>query len=268
MICLCIFSLSPCSFLSWSREARFTGCFRSFGICRRLGGLFKLRAVYSGSCFLNFFWTSAEKFQTSPLVSAHPSWFLIESRSEIFAHNSYTLGPHQIPRGGSTPFLAPLRPKGRTRTPSMSLFTTLTGASWVTSTVCVCGLHFDLGVEQACSAAARVSSSQTFPGQWPSCTRRILLPRYAACGSFFGRLRFPFFLSFLFLISFAYSVGTSSGAIGRVSRLRRTSSLAIVSRTSSFLPIFSAGSPGCGAGGCFPSRDCVPLHCPFSQGCS
>ena len=42
------------------------------------------------------------------------------------------------------------------------------------------GLHFDFGVEQACSAAARVTSS-LLP--------RPLMPRGAACGSVFVRER-------------------------------------------------------------------------------
>ena len=55
--------------------------------------------------------------------------------------------------------VAPPRPKGRPRSPSLCSSTTPSRASQVTDVGLVHGLHFNHGVEQACSAAARVTSS-------------------------------------------------------------------------------------------------------------
>ena len=52
--------------------------------------------------------------------------------------------------------LFPLRLKGSPSSPSMRSSTTPSGASWATDFVIVSCLHFDQGVELACSAAGRV----------------------------------------------------------------------------------------------------------------
>ena len=85
--------------------------------------------------------------------------------------------------------------------------------------------------------------------------KAILMPRCAACGSGAERVCFPFFLIYLFLLSFAYARRvTSSGALGRVSRLRRRSTTAIAHRTSSLLCTVSAKSMCTGvAGRAFPA---------------
>ena len=57
------------------------------------------------------------------------------------------------------PIAAPLRLKGRTGRPSLCSTTTLSVASRATGIGYACALHFDFVVEQACSAAARVTSS-------------------------------------------------------------------------------------------------------------
>ena len=189
------------------------------------------------------FWTSAEKFKTSPLVPAHPSWSLTESRSEIFAHSSSTLGPHQIFRGGSMPFLAPLRLNGHKRTPSVSSSTTPSGASWVMSTVRVCGVLLAARPWALPSASSNCSVAYVYEAYPLAEVRRLRFLLREAPLSLFPLLVVPPLLRPL-------AVGTSSGAVGRVSRLGRTSSLAIASRTSSFQPISSAGSPGSGAAGC------------------
>ena len=63
--------------------------------------------------------------------------------------------------------MAPLQLKGCTRTPSLSSTTTPSGASERRHCQCL-SLHFDHGVEQACSAAARVPPRSPLPGTPPS----------------------------------------------------------------------------------------------------
>ena len=62
------------------------------------------------------------------------------------------------------PLSAPLQLRGCTRTPSLSSSTTPSGASGLQAFFCACALHFDHGVEQACSAAARVPPRQPISG--------------------------------------------------------------------------------------------------------
>ena len=61
------------------------------------------------------------------------------------------------------------------------------------------------------------------------------MPRFAACGPVFGQVRSPFFVEYFFLVQFAYPQGVWLPVQTDVlSRLRSTSSLAIVFGTSSF----------------------------------
>ena len=62
------------------------------------------------------------------------------------------------------PLSAPLQLRGCTRALSLSSSTTPSGASGLQAFFCACALHFDHGVEQACSDAARVPRRQPIPG--------------------------------------------------------------------------------------------------------
>ena len=120
-------------------------------------------------------------------------------------------------------------------------------------------LHFDFGVEQACSAATRVTSSLAVP--------RLLLPPAVVLFFFWLRggslpgvaaggsvvLHGPPAPSSLCTSSFLRSTSflrSSTGAVGRVSRLRRVSSTGISHQTPSLMCIRSAESRPSGAPGC------------------
>ena len=135
------------------------------------------------------------------------------------------------------------------------------GGVCATSAIRTLALHFGFGAEQACSAAAisghllaahlgRFPSStvcsslgffyEAFPHSEVRCLWTLLW-----CGP----------LSLLHCVhvpcgTLLYAVGTSSGADGRVSRLRSSSPTAIVSSTSSLSRIASAESLRSGAVGC------------------
>ena len=75
-------------------------------------------------------------------------------------------------------------------------------------------IHYAFGAEQACSAAARVTSSLPISGvslrrqlvlRLASFTRRFLTPRFAACGPSSGVVRSPFFTAYMFLAALSYT---------------------------------------------------------------
>ena len=76
------------------------------------------------------------------------------------------------------------------------------------------------------------------------------MPRFAARGPVEGRVRFPFFVGYFFIVELAYSRGLLLlGQTDVLPRLRSSSSLAIVSCTSSILVTCSTGTRGTGAAG-------------------
>ena len=88
------------------------------------------------------------------------------------------------------------------------------GSVCATSALRTLALHFGLGAEQACSAAARVTSSLPISGvslrrrlvlPLASFTRRFLTPGFAACGPSSDVVRSPFFTAYLFLAALPYS---------------------------------------------------------------
>ena len=85
------------------------------------------------------------------LVSTELAW---RAQRVIASFSSSELSPHQIPRSlGSE---GPLQLKGCTRTSCLFSPTTPSGASVLNALFSHSALHVDFGVEQACSAAARV----------------------------------------------------------------------------------------------------------------
>ena len=88
------------------------------------------------------------------------------------------------------------------------------GSVCATSALRTLALHFGFGAEQACSAAARVTSSLPISGvslrrqlvlRMASFTRRFLTPKFAACGPSSDVVRSPFFTAYLFLAALPYS---------------------------------------------------------------
>ena len=127
------------------------------------------------------------------------------------------------------------------------------------SALCTLALHFGFGAEQACSAAARVTSSPVHLGQpllpalavWvSSCTRRLLTPRCAACGSTLRWVCFPFevFYDILLVLVYARDVHVP-GRTDVFSRPRQRGASCIALRMSSLLPVSSAVSSSSGAAG-------------------
>ena len=93
-------------------------------------------------------------------AKSHPHVQLIRAElpsnlsSEPDSESLSKLSCHQIPR--CLGFMGPLHLKGCTRTSSLFSPTTPSGASVLSAFFSHSALHFDLGVEQACSAAVRV----------------------------------------------------------------------------------------------------------------
>ena len=132
------------------------------------------------------------------------------------------------------PLVAPLQLKGCTRTPSLCSTTTPSGRQSA-GTVSACALHFDLGVEQACSAAARVPPRSPSPG---APLLRVLVLRYEA----------------------------SSHPEGGRRRIRLRSVLPSSSSTCSSLCSPTRGEDvNRGDRTCLPGRDCVPPCALVSQ---
>ena len=109
--------------------------------------------------------TNAESHPHVQLIRAELS---SNGSSEPPSESSSKLSSHQIPRR----LRVPLQLKGCTRT--SSLFSPHYAFGGVSARACSLrsALHFDLGVEQACSAAARVllaSPSRTPPSSCSSC---------------------------------------------------------------------------------------------------
>ena len=106
------------------------------------------------------------------LVSTVLAW---RAQRVIASFSSSELSSHQIPRSiGSE---GPLQLKGCTRTSCLFSPTTPSGASVLSALFSHLALHFDFGVEQACSAAARVllaSPSRASPSSASS--RSAFLP--------------------------------------------------------------------------------------------
>ena len=134
------------------------------------------------------------------------------------------------------------------------------GGVCATSAIRTLALHFGFGAEQACSSAARVTSSLPISGvslrrqlvlRLASFTRRFLTPRFAACGPSSGVVRSPFFTAYMFLATLSYTRWVLLlGQTGRVSRLRSSSPTAIVSSTFSLSRIASVESLRSAAVGC------------------
>ena len=101
---------------------------------------------------------------------------------------------------------------------------------------------------------------RALPSAFPCCSVPFMHEAYPRAevrprGSFLSRVRFLFFAFCVLLVPVdcpRWVLLTGHSDVS--SRLRRKSSLAIASRTSSLLPISSAGLPGSGAAGCvFPA---------------
>ena len=163
--------------------------------------------------------------------------------SEPLSESLSKLSSHQIPHC----LRVPLQLKGCTRT--SSLFSPTTPFGGVSALCLLLALHFDRGVESACSAAARVllaSPSRTSPSSCSSClglscTRRLLTPRCAACGSTFPVVRSPFFGLYVILLVVAYLPEVRvRGRTDVFSRSRLLVSSRIALRMSSLLLACSA----------------------------
>ena len=100
--------------------------------------------------------------QTSPLVSAHPSWSLIKSRSERQSHVGFGTVRSSNPSSRVHAMLGTTTAKGQYTNAFCESIHYAFGCVRVACTVRACALHFDFGVEQVCSAAARVTSSPPF----------------------------------------------------------------------------------------------------------
>ena len=126
------------------------------------------------------------------------------------------------------------------------------GSVCAMSALCTLALHFGFGAEQACSAAARVTSSPVHPGPpllpalavWlSSCMRRLLTPRCAACGSTLQWVCFPFTGFYVILLVLVYARDVHvPGRTDVFSRPRRRGSSCIALRMSSLLTACSAES--------------------------
>ena len=172
------------------------------------------------------------------------------------------LSSHQIPRR----LRVPLQLKGCTRTSYFEFTHYAFGGVCAMSALCTLALHFGFGAEQACSAAARVTSSPVHLGQpllpalavWvSSCTRRLLTPRCAACGSTLQWVCFPFkgFYVILPVLVYARDIRVP-GRTDVFSRPRQRGSSCIALRMSSLLTRLFRGvvwHPGDRT--CFPGRD-------------
>ena len=210
--------------------------------------------------------TSAKSRPHVQLIRAeHPS----NGSSEPLSESLSKLSSHQIPRC----LRVPLQLKGCTRTSSLFSPTTPSGAS----VLCACSLHsalhFDLGVELACSAAARVPPRRPSLGIpfWLRLAVLVFLmyEAYTSCrgcaasGPTLAWVRSPFFIGYstscVSVRLFARSMG--SGADGRAfpsavdfvycHRMSSTSSLCLVFRG---VPVHRGGRT------CFPTATRVHLH--------
>ena len=168
-----------------------------------------------------------------------------KSSSELPSESLSKLSSHQIPRSllclrwVPLPFVAPLQLKGCTRASSLFSPTTPSRASVLSA------LHFDFGVEQACSAAARVLLACPSRASLSSASRRsVFLPYEAFPHAEERRLR---------ICASCGSALPSSGP------------------TSSFLSSSMRVKYLLGGGRmCFPDRDCrrrPESHCIFHRSC-
>ena len=133
--------------------------------------------------------------------------------------------------------------------------------------LCALAPHFDLGIDLACSAAARVSSSQPISAlplrdHLAVCgpfTRRYFIPKFAASVPVHSWDRFPFFWSYLFFVVLPYSrLLLVPGQTDVFSRLRFSSPSVFFYCCSAFLAFSSAESQSSGAAGRVSrSRSCT-----------
>ena len=217
----------------------------------------------------------AERKKTSPLVSAHPSWSLIKSSSVRLAHDFSTqcVLQYNSPSWRVYAILGTTTAKGRTRLLSLCSPTTLSGASWATSTVCICALHFDFGVEQACSAAARGLPPRSPSPGTPFGFSLLFCPFYArgisSCRGAPPRiLPVKGSLSLLRLLCVACprrlsAVGTSYGALGRVFPTAAEEQFG-----NRFTYVFASAYFFCRLAGFRGGRMCFPGRDLLTQGCS
>ena len=125
---------------------------------------------------------SSESHRQVQLIRAELS---SKSSSELPSESLSKLSSHQIPRSLVSlrwvplPLVAPLQLKGCTRTSSLFSPTTPSGASVLSAFFSHSALHFDFGVELACSAAARVPPRSPSPGA-PLLRVLVLCLRYEA----------------------------------------------------------------------------------------
>ena len=175
------------------------------------------------------------------LVSTELAW---RAQRVIASFSSSELSSHQIPRSlGSE---GPLQLKGCTRTSCLFSPTTPSGASVLSALFSHSALHFDFGVEQACSAAARVLLA---------CPSRASLSSASSRSAFLPYEAFPH-------------------AEERRLRIRASYGSALPSSgpTSSFLSSSMRVKYLLGGGRmCFPVRECRCLpesHCIFHRSCS
>ena len=126
--------------------------------------------LFSWLRMLTLGFTCAESPSHAQLIQAELS---SNGSSESRSESTSKLTSHQIPRC----LRVPLQLKGCTRTSSLFSSTTPSGASVLCAFSTRSALHFDLGVEQACSAAARVllaNPSRTPPSSCSSCLGFLL----------------------------------------------------------------------------------------------
>ena len=123
---------------------------------------------------------------------------------------------------------------------------------------CACTLHFDYGVEQACSAAARVTSSHALSRAFPSFafSRSALFLPYEAFPHAEGRrLRIRSPLSSSLRVQFLFRSGRTCfpTAVAGVFQNRIAYFFALA-RLFRGVFVFLGGRM------CFPGRDCVRVH--------
>ena len=218
---------------------------------------------------------SSESHRRVQLIRAELS---SKSSSERLSESPSKLSSHQIPRCLESE--GPLQLKGCTRTSSLFSPTTPSGASLLGAFFSHSALHFDFGVKQSCSSAARVllaSPSRASPSfasshsaflpyeAFPHAEERR--PRIrASCGSALPSSG-P---TSSFLSSSMRMQYTCSGAVGRVF----PTAIADVfqNRTAYFIALarlFRGAFFYRGGRTCFPGRDCVrlPVHCCIALFC-
>ena len=182
-------------------------------------------------------------------AKSHPHVQLIRaelssrSSSEPLSESSSKLSSHQIPR--CLRFEGPLQLKGCTRSSTLFSSTTPLGASVLSAFFSHSALRFDFGVEQACSAAARVL---------------LACPSRASPSSASGCLAFLFYGAFPHAEVRRLRIHVSCG-----------SALPSSGPTSSFLSSSMRVKYLLGGGRmCFPDRDCrrrPESHCIFHRSC-